>query len=503
MESEVSRRARSRRWTRAETAAVAVPAALMLVLGLWGVDRGGMWGDESVSYLVARRTVPQIWQLLHTVDAVHGLYYLFMHLVLAVHPGEVVLRLPSVCGAAAAAGLVAALGTRLVRPRVGLWAGLLYAVTPMTGHYAQEGRSYALVSAGVAGATLLLVRALREPREHPWWPYASLLAVTCLLHELAVLVLLAHAATLVLARVGRRVWSGWGRAAGAVVVVLLPLAWVSEGQSGQVSWLRTPGWPQVEVLGRSFAAAPEGPVFWGCVLLAAVGLTARRPAVVALPLLVLPPAVLLLVSQIQPLYDDRYVLYALAGAPLLVAAGADRLVTVAGRLLPRVPRRPVRRLVPLGGVLAVAFVFVASLPLQRENRSPDHRPENFAAVSAAVARQARPGDAVLFLPSFWRVGAQAYPKGFGRARDVALAESGARSGTLSGLEAPPGELRRRLASVDRVWVVAPGYVLKSRWVPSDPVDRLKLDAVEEHFTHVEGFASGRITLGLYVRRPRL
>jgi mannosyltransferase len=40
-------------------------------------------------------------------------------------------------------------------------------------------------------------------------------------------------------------------------------------------------------------------------------------------------------------------------------------------------------------------------------------------------------------------------------------------------------------------------------VPSDPVDRLKLDAVEEHFTHVEGFASGRITLGLYVRRPRL
>ncbi|MGW3142834.1 glycosyltransferase family 39 protein, partial [Streptomyces sp. NPDC001139] len=189
----------------------------MLVLGLWGVDRGGMWGDESVSYLVARRTVPQIWQLLHTVDAVHGLYYLFMHLVLAVHPGEVVLRLPSVCGAAAAAGLVAALGTRLVRPRVGLWAGLLYAVTPMTGHYAQEGRSYALVSAGVAGATLLLVRALREEGGRRWWPYASLLAVTCLLHELAVLVLLAHATTLALARAERRVWAGrLGAAAGAV-----------------------------------------------------------------------------------------------------------------------------------------------------------------------------------------------------------------------------------------------------------------------------------------------
>lgn len=102
----------------------------MIALGLWGLDRGGMWGDEGVTFLVGRRTAPQIWRLLHGVDAVHGLYYLLMHAVLAVHPGEVALRLPSVCGAAATAGLVAALGVRLARPRVGLWAGLLYAITP-------------------------------------------------------------------------------------------------------------------------------------------------------------------------------------------------------------------------------------------------------------------------------------------------------------------------------------------------------------------------------------
>jgi hypothetical protein len=146
---------------------VVVPVAVMLALGLWGLDRGGMWGDEGVTFLVGRRTVPQIWHLLHGVDAVHGLYYLLMHAVLAVHPGEVALRLPSVCGAAATAGLVAALGVRLARPRVGLWAGLLYAITPLTGHYAQEGRSYALVAAGVAGATLLLVRAGRPAAAAP------------------------------------------------------------------------------------------------------------------------------------------------------------------------------------------------------------------------------------------------------------------------------------------------------------------------------------------------
>ncbi|GLV78454.1 hypothetical protein Shyhy02_64540 [Streptomyces hygroscopicus subsp. hygroscopicus] len=140
--------------------AVAVPMAVMLCLGLWGLDRGTMWRDEAATYQMARRTLPQIRETLGTVDAVHGLYYLLTHLVLALRPSEVTMRLPSVLAAVAATGLVAALGCRLARPRVGLWAGLLYAVTPVVTHYAQEGRSYALVAAGAAGATYLLAGAI-------------------------------------------------------------------------------------------------------------------------------------------------------------------------------------------------------------------------------------------------------------------------------------------------------------------------------------------------------
>ncbi|MEU1948968.1 glycosyltransferase family 39 protein, partial [Streptomyces sp. NPDC020125] len=133
--------------------------AVMLGLGLWGLDRGTMWRDESATYQMARRTLPQIRDTLGTVDAVHGLYYLLMHPLLALHPSEVTMRLPSVLAAVAATALVAALGCRLARPRVGLWAGLLYATTPVVTHYAQEGRSYALVAAGAAWATYLLVSA--------------------------------------------------------------------------------------------------------------------------------------------------------------------------------------------------------------------------------------------------------------------------------------------------------------------------------------------------------
>ncbi|MGW3122340.1 glycosyltransferase family 39 protein [Streptomyces sp. NPDC001107] len=487
---------------RAETVAVAVPAVVILAIGLWGLDRGGMWGDESVTFLVGRRTVPQIWQLLHGLDAVHGLYYLFMHVVLAVHPGEVVLRLPSVFGAAATAGLVAALGVRLVRPRVGLWAGLLYAVTPVTGHYAQEGRSYALVAAGVAAATLLLVRAVDERSRRGWWCYGVVVAVTCLLHELVVLVLCAHALTLALLRVPKRVWLGWGWAAGLAGAVLLPLVWVSREQSGQVGWLVTPGWEQAGKLVQDFAVAPDGVVFWVFVALMVLGLRAGRSAAVALPLLVLPPALLISVSQIRPLYHERYVLYALAGAPLLAAAGADWVTGVVGRLrLGTGHRLPYGRLGTLTGVLAVALAFVQCLPLYRQDRSPTHRPENLGAVAARAARDIRPGDPVLFLPSNWRLTALTYPKAFRRARDIALRESGPRSGTLSGIETTPEELRRKLAGVDRVWVVGQSRLLRSGLLPTDPTERVKLAVVEEQFVARERYVSGRVTFLLYVRRP--
>ncbi|MGW3817185.1 glycosyltransferase family 39 protein [Streptomyces sp. NPDC005046] len=483
---------------RAETAAVLLPVLVMLVIGLWGLDRGAMWRDEAVTFQVARRSVPQIWHLLHTVDAVHGLYYVLMHVVLAPHPGEIALRLPSVCGAAAAAGLVAALGVRLCRPRVGLWAGLLYAVTPMTGHFAQEGRSYALVAAGAAGATLLLVRAARSTRPGPWCAYGATVAVTCLLHEMALLLLLAHAGTLLLARVPARVWRAWITAAAVVGLVLLPLVLVSQGQSAQVAWLSRPGLGSVKRLLGLFT----GPARLVIVPYLALVVLAVRPArtrpgtlslqAVALPLVTVPPAVLLTVSRWWPLYDERYVLYALAGAPLLAAAGAERLAARLPRLLPHTA---------LSGVLAVTLVFAVQLPLLRRDRVPDRRPDNLAAVSAVAHRELRPGDPVLFLPSIARRSALAYPKGFRGIRDIALSVPAPASGTLYGREADPGELRRRLDRLDHVWLVAAPFATAPSWYPGSATERAKLSVVDEQFVPREEVVRKGVTLRLYVRRP--
>nr|WP_205614410.1 glycosyltransferase family 39 protein [Streptomyces dangxiongensis] len=481
----------------------------MAALGLWGLDRGGMWRDEAVSFQVGRRTVPQIWRLLHDVDAVHGMYYLFVHAVLAVHPGEVVLRLPSVCAAAVTAGLVAALGCRLARPRVGLWAGLLYAVAPMAGHYAQEGRSYALVAAGATCATLLFVRAVQGGS---WWPYGVVLGLTCWLHEFAVLLPLAHAVSLALARAGARTWRRFGGAAGAAGLALLPMVLVSRGQAAQVAWLRPPTAETAGGLLRGFLG-PADEVYWVCAALALFGLAGmvgRRGeltcAGVGLPVAVVPPALLMLVSQVSPLYVDRYVLYALSGAPLVVAAGAERLAGVLerprpdrhGTVLPGVPAARLRVLT-LAGVLAVGLSLLHQFPLLQQDRDPARRPDDLAAVSRVAAREVGPGEPVLFLPAQTRNAALTYPRAFRGTRDLALVAGAARSGTLYGREAGPGELRRRLARLDRVWVVADRRLLAGRWIPRDPTERTKLTVLWQQFTGERESDRGLLTVRLYVR----
>ncbi|MEU9479749.1 glycosyltransferase family 39 protein [Streptomyces sp. NPDC048191] len=482
--------------------AVCVPALVMLAVGLWGLDRGGMWRDEAVSFQVGRRTVPQIWALLHGVDAVHGLYYLLAHAVLTVHPGEVGLRLPSVGAAAVTAGLVAALGTRLARPRVGLWAGLLYAVAPMAGHYAQEGRSYALVAAGATAATLLLVRAVRGGSPGSWAAYGAVLGLTCWLHEFAVLLLCAHAASLALARVGRA-WRGWACAAAGVAASLVPMVLVSRGQSAQVAWLRRPTAVTAEELLRGFLGPSQG-VYAVCLALALAGSAAilgqrgeLTLAGVALPLTVVPPAVLMAASQVSPLFVDRYVLYALSGAPLLVAAGAERVAGLVGRL--RLPSSLPPRLVTLAGVLAVVLAFLHQLPLLRADRDPGTRPDDLAAASRAVARETAPGDAVLFLPAHVRNVALTYPGAFRGTRDVALVKGAAASGTLYGREAGPREMRHRLARLERVWVVADRKLLAGRWSVRKPAERAKLAELRRDFTGRQQVRRGGVVVRLYVR----
>ncbi|MEU2395537.1 hypothetical protein [Streptomyces sp. NPDC007369] len=395
-----------------------------------------MWRDESVTWQVAHRPLGGLAELFGQVDAVHGLYYLLVHgLFLAVDAlpgtgaaagpdpsaaGLWVLRLPSVAATALAAAGVAAVGRRLAGERAGLLAGLVYAVLPPVQMYAQEGRSYALVAAAVVWATYLMLC-------ERWTAYAAVLLLGCWLHEFAVLALLAHAVT-------ARRSPGWRRSAGAVLVLLLPLAWLGARQVGQqLGWLGRPSWRDWAAYGVVAAA------MW---LLTRGGAVPRELVRVAVPLALLPPGLLIAVSLVHPLYVDRYVLYALAGLALAAGARLARPgVAGAGAGAVAVAARGWRRAVPW---LAVAAVLVPFGGWSVWLRTPESRKDDVLAVAAAVRERARPGDAVLFLPARRREWLLSSPAVYGGLRDLALDRSPADSASLWGTELPSAEIRARL-----------------------------------------------------------
>ncbi|WP_256984533.1 glycosyltransferase family 39 protein [Streptomyces sp. XY006] len=474
------------RWRQA--APIASPALAALALGLWGIERqGSMWRDESVTYQVAHRPLGELWGLLGEIDAVHGLYYLLMHAVFAVWDGGLVaLRLPSVLGMALAAAGVGAIGARLSGHRAGLLAGLVFAVLPIVQQYAQEGRSYALVTAGVTWSTYFFLRATAGSGRRWWTAYAVALAVACWLHEFAAPALVAHGVTLWWSGAGRREVRRWAVAVAAVVLSLLPLAVISVGQAeAQLGWLGRPkagAW--LLFAGLSVPSA----------LLCRLLVTVRHPGAaaltrLALPLLIAPAGLLMTISLVRPWYVDRYVLYGMTGLALPAGAALAWAIGRRHRLVP--PLRLVTECV--AATLAVAVL----LPWSSRVRSPESRKDDVVAVARTVERSARPGDGVLFMPSRRREWLLPYPEVYDRLHDLALARPPEQSDTLHGTELTPSALRRTILASDRLIALQ-----DPAGQPRDPFpgEKLKRRVLREYFTECERVRVHGAQVVVYVRR---
>ena len=147
-----------------------VPPVVTLAVMLWGISGSSYWRDESATLAAVHRPFTQLIRMLGHVDAVHGAYYVVMWpLVRVAGSSQLVTRLPSAVAMAVAAGLVAALGRRLVSPATGLAAGLVFAVLPAVSLYGQDASSYAMVTASAAGASYLLLRLITAPGGRRGW----------------------------------------------------------------------------------------------------------------------------------------------------------------------------------------------------------------------------------------------------------------------------------------------------------------------------------------------
>lgn len=402
-----------------------------------------LWGDEAATLLSAKRSVGSLFGMLMHVDAVHGVYYLFMHgWIRLAGESPFALRLPSAFAVGAAVAAVTLIAGRRGGARAAIVAGVVACVLPRLTYAGEEARSYAFTAAAAAWLTLLLLwlidgrgRALAgRPRRIAWVLYAAGMAVTSYLFLYSVTLLLAHGVILLATRASRDTVRAWAVSSGAVVVSLLPLAVLAYLERSQIAYLgSSPDDPAIWYyflwFGMPWVAVPA----WALV---ALGLwpawTAwrRRRSLAPVPeprspstrlvgaaWLFLPTGLMLLVNAVFPMYTGRYSTFAAPAAALLVAEG----ILVLGRMVGGDPRRTVA--VTAGATIAFVALCV---PVYSGQRGPYAKNDSdWAEVSAAMAANAGPGDAVVFdeaaKPSQRpRLAMRTYPAGFEGLRDVTL-----------------------------------------------------------------------------------
>ena len=525
--------------------ALLVPAAAALVVGGYHLGQLSLWRDEAYTKDAIGRSVSQIFALLGHQDAVHGAYYLVMHVIAAaIGTSATALRFPSLCAMVIATGFTAAIGrqtaalaqapkltrapnaegaSRVSTPALtGLLSGLVFATAPYMTYYAQMARSYAIVTMFATIATYLLLRAYPDGRWRWWWSYGAAIALTALFNLFALLILVAHGVTLLLTdarsrpgrdqpgrdRPGSGRWIGrlpvrWLAVSAAALIVLGPLLHVASGQQEQIDWLTRPDFKTIERLFDDFAGSKELVVPFA--LLALAGLAAGcladnwrplNPAAIALPWLVVPPFLLIAVSYVKPVYYERYVEFCLPALAILVGAGLAAIV----RLASAAPLRRLR-LTWMPAVVATLIVLGLAAMLvgpQRAIRQTAARPDNLRLASAIVAAHEQPGDVVFYIPLDMQVLGTGYPAPFLRLRNLALASSAIASATLSGLEVTsPAVLKSRFNDVRRVWVVT-GSSNYQFPVPSTPVDKEKMALIASAGMHIIGrWQAGEVMLTLF------
>ncbi|MGE0298561.1 MAG: glycosyltransferase family 39 protein [Pseudonocardia sp.] len=349
-----------------------LPAVLAGVLGLLGASTPALWADELATWGAVTVPLPGLRAMLGEIDAVVAPYYLLMRgWATLAGTSDLALRVPSVLAMAVAAGLTAALGSRLAGARTGLAAGVLFAILPTTSRYAQEARPYALTVCAAVAATLLLVRALDRPGIARWSAYAAAVAALGLLHVVALLLVPAHGLAVALARRGGTAWLA---SAVAGCLPALPLLWLGARQRAQVDWIPTLGADRLTTTpSQMFGTTLIGGVVIGLGLLA---VSLRPPAAVPALWALVPLGGLLAASAVLDLWLGRYLLFTVPAWTLLAA------LALAGTTSAR-------------ATAVVACVGVLALPAQLDQRAADGHGQATRELGALVATQYLPGDVVV------------------------------------------------------------------------------------------------------------
>jgi mannosyltransferase len=393
---------------------------------LAGAARPSFWYDEAATISASySRSLGQLWQMLGNVDAVHGLYYLFMHGWFQVFPPtEFWSRAPSGLAVGGAAAGVVVLGRQFSSRTVALASGVLCGVLPRTTWAGIEARPYALSMMAAVWITVLFVVAARRNSAWSWLSYGIAMAISIVLDAYLVLVVLAHLVFIAVFERTRKTLLRFAITSAVAVCALAPFLAAAAGQTHQISWVPPIGHRTIEdvVVQQYFERSPPFALLSALVVAAAIVLWLSRSArlargdrqllTIAVAWLVIPTALIVIWSAlVHPIYTPRYLAFT-APAMALILGVCTAAVAVK----------------PWAATALVTLLAVAATPNYiRAQRNPYAKyGMDYSQVADLITAKAAPGDCLLvndtvtFMPAPMRPLMAARPDAYRKLVDLTL-----------------------------------------------------------------------------------
>jgi 4-amino-4-deoxy-L-arabinose transferase-like glycosyltransferase len=490
---------------RREVGLILAVLLLGLALRLWRLDDRGLWYDEAFSIFFSEQGLSAM--IAGTITQVEGaaadvhplLYYLSLDgWMSAAGTSLLAVRFLSVLAGMLTVALTYAVGRELWNRRVALGAMGLVAVSPFHIHYSTEARMYAQL--GLL-SLLMVYFFLRGRSSMRWWPWLGFgvgMAISLYTHNLAFLAPLALGIFVLL----RRRWDLLPRLVAAYVlaaVLFAPWLMLSASQWRKIQqayWVPQPGISEIlrTIMAFTFdLPVPDAllpAVLFSSLLVLALTLYRSirllrkeydQGIALSLTILLAPPILLFVASQIRPVYIDR---------GLMVSSLAYLLLLSGAWLRTRWPR--------WAGVLLLPLVSVWGMCVVHQNLYREFPRSPFDVAADHIQRQWESGDIVVHDNKLSLFPSHYYRPHF---YQTFIADpAGAGSDTLAlptqdslGLHAL--SLEEATAGADRVW-----FIIFSRALEEASQDHANLGFMEANFIRGEERAFNDLLVIQYVPR---
>lgn len=380
-----------------------LPGILLLsfVLRVFRLGYQSLRGDEAITYVYSLRPLAELFEIIRVTSPHPPVYYTLIHSWMALAGDtEYALRFLSVVTGVLLVASTAALGRMILGVRLGLLVALLVALNPYQVFYAQDARSYPLVTLLGVLSTISLWRALRTGAWRYWIAYGLATLAAIYTHYYATLFVIFQG-LFVIWDSGQRQRFPWRYAAVGMVDFLLFLPWflfswgMLTGYSGMGESTGIVGsiWrPLTAFTGGQFL--PPRFVWINAIsilsllILGTIGLWRERrlAALLVILYLAVPLVGVYVASQFRPIFNERYLMIASPAFYLLIGAALVWLSEF-------------RQVWPtaISLLLAAALLTTGSLALSNHYFNPQFaKSPPWRDVLDYIAHKARPGDALIY-----------------------------------------------------------------------------------------------------------